>query len=240
MGRPRSEKSIKAEEYYRLGWKLVEIAKRLEVPEGTVRRWKSTQGWDKEEPERRTERSRKKKASGKNKKPNKGGAPKGNRNAVGGRGNPHPNTVKHGAYCGVFADLLTEDECNLLGGMSKDEEDLIVDEIMLYTVQERNVMRAIAKYQEEKQLIIDRVTSTKSTSPNGEEHTQTSTTTMNTDQMLARLRQELSTVQNKKNRAIDSLTKIRYDRRQADKADDNTLLEDWLAALMEEDEDGSA
>ncbi|RGF31985.1 hypothetical protein DW081_08850 [Clostridium sp. AF46-9NS] len=38
----------KAYEMYRQGMKLVDIADALEVPPGTVRRWKSTHGWDAE------------------------------------------------------------------------------------------------------------------------------------------------------------------------------------------------
>lgn len=46
MARARSPNSIEAEKMYRSGMKLVDIAKKLDVPEGTVRRWKSTQKWD--------------------------------------------------------------------------------------------------------------------------------------------------------------------------------------------------
>lgn len=46
MARARSPDSIKAEELYRTGMKLVEIAEKLGVPASTVRRWKSTQDWD--------------------------------------------------------------------------------------------------------------------------------------------------------------------------------------------------
>ena len=42
----RSEWSIKAEEMYNAGYKLVDIAKALNKPEGTVRRCKATQDWD--------------------------------------------------------------------------------------------------------------------------------------------------------------------------------------------------
>lgn len=45
MARSRSPDSIMAEELYNKGMSLVEIAKKLDKPEGTVRRWKSTQGW---------------------------------------------------------------------------------------------------------------------------------------------------------------------------------------------------
>lgn len=36
----------KAHEMYKQGMKLVDIADALKVPPGTVRRWKSTHGWD--------------------------------------------------------------------------------------------------------------------------------------------------------------------------------------------------
>lgn len=49
MARSRSPDSIKAEELFHSGMSLVDIAKKMNKPEGTVRRWKSTQGWDKSE-----------------------------------------------------------------------------------------------------------------------------------------------------------------------------------------------
>ena len=57
MARSRSPDSIKAEELFHSGMSLVDIAKKLDKPEGTVRRWKSTQGWDKSE---RSEKEEKK------------------------------------------------------------------------------------------------------------------------------------------------------------------------------------
>ncbi|RGU89890.1 phage portal protein [Clostridium sp. AF15-17LB] len=52
MPRQRSPDSIKAEELYRTGMNLVDIARELGKPEGTVRRWKSTQKWDEQKSER--------------------------------------------------------------------------------------------------------------------------------------------------------------------------------------------
>jgi len=46
LARARSPNSIEAEEMYKNGMKLVDIAKKLDVPASTVRRWKSTQNWD--------------------------------------------------------------------------------------------------------------------------------------------------------------------------------------------------
>jgi len=46
--RSRSPDSIKAERMYKSGMNLVDIAKEIGKPPGTVRRWKSTQRWDSE------------------------------------------------------------------------------------------------------------------------------------------------------------------------------------------------
>ncbi len=46
MARSRSQDSIEAEKLYQSGMSLVDIARKLGKPEGTVRRWKSTQKWD--------------------------------------------------------------------------------------------------------------------------------------------------------------------------------------------------
>lgn len=48
MARSPNQKAEKARELYKGGMKLVEIASQLEVPAGTVRRWKSTYDWDNE------------------------------------------------------------------------------------------------------------------------------------------------------------------------------------------------
>ena len=48
MPRKPDERIVQAKELYLKGWKLVEIASRLNLPEGTVRRWKSTYKWDSE------------------------------------------------------------------------------------------------------------------------------------------------------------------------------------------------
>ncbi len=49
MARGPNEKVLEAKKLYDTGMRLVEISKQLKVPAGTVRRWKSTYGWEKEE-----------------------------------------------------------------------------------------------------------------------------------------------------------------------------------------------
>ncbi|WP_243126023.1 phage terminase small subunit [Blautia producta] len=85
---------MKAKEMYLNGKKLVEIASQLNLPEGTVRRWKSTYKWGSERSLNKSERSQRR----------KGGQP-GNRNAVGHGGTGPPgnqNAVKHGLFSKYF------------------------------------------------------------------------------------------------------------------------------------------
>ncbi|MGN0506648.1 MAG: PBSX family phage terminase large subunit [Lachnospiraceae bacterium] len=63
MPRKQDDQVTKAEELYRNGMKLVDIAAKLNRPEGTIRRWKSTYEWDSERSDKKSERSERKKDS---------------------------------------------------------------------------------------------------------------------------------------------------------------------------------
>lgn len=65
LARSPNEKAEKAHKLYEGGMKLVEIASQLDVPAGTVRRWKSTYHWD---GEHQSERSENKSERSENKK----------------------------------------------------------------------------------------------------------------------------------------------------------------------------
>lgn len=77
-------------------------------------------------------------------------APKGNRYACGNRGGGAPlgnkNSVRHGGYCRVTWDMLTDEEIALIEGMSTDTEDLLCQEISLLLIMERRVMTEIQRY----------------------------------------------------------------------------------------------
>lgn len=149
MGRTRSPDSIKAEQLYHDGMKLVDIAKKMKVPEGTVRRWKSTQRWDDSTPQngkkKQSERSDKKN----NGKPSvrKRGAPIGNTNAKGHK-TPKGNkfALKHGGYSPVYWDTLDDEEKELIDEMQSDPEVALIEQIKLYSVRERRLMKIINKY----------------------------------------------------------------------------------------------
>lgn len=70
MARSPNEKAEEAKQLYKKGMKLVDIAEKLEVPAGTVRRWKSTYKWDGEQKSERSDKKseRSKKNKGDNKK----------------------------------------------------------------------------------------------------------------------------------------------------------------------------
>lgn len=68
MPRKPDERIVQAEKMFLNGMKLVEIASQLKLPEGTVRRWKSTYQWGNERSIKNTERSDKKSERSKRKK----------------------------------------------------------------------------------------------------------------------------------------------------------------------------
>ncbi|WP_242953912.1 phage terminase small subunit-related protein [Clostridium sp. BL-8] len=48
MARAPNEKQIEAKKLYYKGCKLIEISKKLDIPEGTIRSWKNRYNWDNE------------------------------------------------------------------------------------------------------------------------------------------------------------------------------------------------
>lgn len=93
MARVPDKRIEQAKEMYLQGQKLVEIASQLNLPEGTVRRWKCTHKWDNERSDKKSERSKRKK-----------GAQPGNKNSSGGP----PGNKKAEKY-GFFSKYLPEE-----------------------------------------------------------------------------------------------------------------------------------
>ena len=61
MPKKPDERIESAKQMYLDGMKLIDIAKQLDLPEGTVRRWKSTHKWDSERSDKSDANVRKKK-----------------------------------------------------------------------------------------------------------------------------------------------------------------------------------
>lgn len=118
MPRAPDERVYKAKELYKTGMKLVEIASQLNLPPGTVRRWKSTYEWDNERSEKKSERSNRK----------KGGQP-GNKNSVG-HAPSVPMKNKNAETHGFFSKYLPEETFSIIQEINKkDPLDILWENI---------------------------------------------------------------------------------------------------------------
>lgn len=130
------------------GMKYKEIAEKHGVSLSAVKSW-ATRSWKKEKDA--TTKSNQSQTKNKKLRPKKTGAPFGNRNAAGhhdGAPKRNQNAVKHGAYCKVFDDLLTDEERALVDKMGLNKLDLIREEVQMLTIRERRLMAKIAEYKE--------------------------------------------------------------------------------------------
>lgn len=137
MPKAKNPRADKAEALFREGLKLVEIAKRLDLPAGTVRRWKNTYGWQ-------SERSDKKKANVRKRR----GAPKGNTNATGPPGN------KNAERYGFFSKYLPEETKEIFDAVDNANPlDLLWHQIQIsYAAIIRAQRIAYVKNQEDKTI----------------------------------------------------------------------------------------
>lgn len=108
---------------YLQGQKLVEIASQLNLPEGTVRRWKCTHKWDGERSDKKSERSHRK----------KGGQP-GNKNSSGG-----PSGNKKAEKYGFFSKYLPDETREIFSAIEQaDPLDLLWHQIQIAYVRDRD------------------------------------------------------------------------------------------------------
>jgi putative ATPase subunit of terminase (gpP-like) len=264
MPRAPSEKVTQAEKLFNDGMAMVEIAKKLEVSDGTVRSWKNRYGWGKASKKNKCNVAKKnEKKSATLQKKKRGGQPK-NQNAKGGSGNPNPNPppdrTKHGGYVPVFMDALDSDEQELLESIPEDTELQLMEQIQLFSIRERRILKAINKYREQKGEVavmdVNRSESKRSFKDQEEEAEydrrqkekvdnkeilpgksyNIETHTANKDMIIARLEQELSTVQSKKTKAIEALSKYRIEKaRLESESAGNDAVDDWIAAVLGEE-----
>lgn len=264
MPRAPSEKKAEAEKLFNKGMKLTDIAKKLGVPEGTVRSWKNRGKWG----EKASKKNERNVANDDEKnatlqKRRKGGQ-KGNKNAKGNKGNSNPksppNPTKHGAYRAVFMDALDEDEQELVATVPEDTEQQLMEQIQLFSIRERRILKAINKYREQNgDVAVADVTrfEDKRVFKDKEEEAEydrrqkikvdkgdilpgksysIQTHTSNKDMIIARLEQELSTVQSKKTKAIEALSKYRMEKAKMEsESAGNDAVDDWIAAVLGED-----
>lgn len=115
MARAPDPRIEQAKAMYREGKKLVEIASQLNLPEGTVRRWKCTHKWDSERSDKNSERSKRKR-----------GAQPGNQNGSGG-----PAQNKKAEKYGFFSKYLPEETVSIIQEMPTDPLDILWDQVQI-------------------------------------------------------------------------------------------------------------
>ena len=120
MARAPDPRIEQAKAMYLEGQKLVEIASQLNLPEGTVRRWKCTHKWDSERSDKKSERSQKRK---------RGAQPK-NQNAIGNNGGA-PEQNKNAEKFGFFSKYLPEETVSIIQEMPSDPLDVLWDQIQI-------------------------------------------------------------------------------------------------------------
>ena len=206
--RKPDERIEKAKELFLQGMKLVEIASQLKLPEGTVRRWKSTYKWKNERSDKNSERSHRKKGGQiGNKNATEAGAPKQNKNAE-----------KHG----LFSKYLPEETFDIIESMrTKSPLDLIWDAIQIqYAAIIRSQKIMYVKDKEDK-------TSTQIGFSEGKTSSETWEVQQAWDKQASFLKAQ--------SRAVDSLKNMVKDYLElegASKADAKEQVQDWKAAII--------
>lgn len=241
MARPKSENRYKAKEIYiksKKSKKIKDIAADLGVSESLIRKWKYQDKWDLEAaPKKSAGNSNAGCPPGANKE-----ALKGNKNAAGSRGGQAPkgnkNAVITGEYEKILFDTLSGEELKLIENINNNKVDLLKQEIKLLTVREYRIMKRIQAVRS-KDLKVENINVTEIKDADGElmqEHI--TTLSLSEFEILNRLEEALTRVQEKKIKAIESLSRIEIAaaRLELDKGEDNSSVDNiaaWLNATSE-------
>ncbi len=210
----------KARRAWRRGRKPQEIAEKYGISVHTIRAW--IRRYWKHEPGAPSP---------------KRGAPHGNRNAIGHVGGApygNKNNFKHGIYERISWETITEEERLMVDSMVFDTEYLIEDEIRLCAVRERRFLRRMAALNPSTvdSVLVRRQETTRT--ENGSKEIETITNTISDFDAMCGLEAELTRIQGRKTRCIDSLIRMRNARRQreADSQSGSIAIE-WIEALTE-------
>lgn len=121
---------------------LKELANELNVSDSQIRKWKSIDKWADELKGNVT--------NSKSNVTNKGGAPPGNKNAIGNKGNKtasppkrNKNAVKTGEYETIFADLLSDEEKDIYSTMNDDPFFILEEEIRILKIRQYRMLKRI-------------------------------------------------------------------------------------------------
>ncbi|HAP9801843.1 phage terminase small subunit [Enterococcus faecium] len=121
---------------------LKEIASELNVSDSQIRKWKSQDKWSAELKSNVT--------NGKSNVTNQGGAPIGNQNAKGNKGNSrasppvgNKNALKTGEYETIFFETLSDEEKDIYSNLNDDPSFALSEEIRLLKIRQLRMMKRI-------------------------------------------------------------------------------------------------
>ena len=122
---------------------LKELAETLGISYDTLRHWKTRDKWDSQIKRKPGGQPRNKNAVG-----NRGGAPRGNKNAE-----------KDGAYSAIFFNRLSEDELAIFNDAPRGAVDALKHEMGILKLREKKILDKIKEYEEmdEDTLIVNNV-----------------------------------------------------------------------------------
>ena len=226
MPRPRSPNRDKAFELWLESGKnrtIKNISEELGVSENQVRKWKNQDNWENKEALPNVTISNGNTAQTNGNVTNQSKPAK--RKRGGQKGNQ--NRYEHGLYANPTMDMIPRQELERLQRMDfADEGSIIIDEIILLTSREKQLLESIQKYQDQKNgLSVDGVTrrTVESEGVKGSRSKQVETTTRTRDvfDVIQKLQAELTKVQKEKRQYLSELRILRTQKAQMPK-EENT------------------
>lgn len=226
MPRARSPNRDKAFELWRESGKnrtLKEIAQELGVSENQVRKWKNQDNWENRETLPNVTKSNGNAIQTNGNVTNQSKPAK--RKRGGQKGNQ--NRYEHGLYANPTMDMIPQKELERLQRMDfEDEESIIIDEIILLTSRERQLMESIQRYQDQKNgLSLDgvtrRVVENEGARDSRSKQVETTTRTRDVFDVIQKLQAELTKVQKEKRQYLSELRILRTQKAQMPK-EENT------------------
>ena len=131
------DKKEQAKKYYEEGWKYKDISEKLSVPLNTLKSWRKRDKWQRGGATEEVQ-------------PTNRGAPKGNKNAIGNKGNKtasppkrNKNAVKTGEYETIFADLLSDEEKDIYSTVNDDPFFVLEEEIRILKIRQYRMLKRI-------------------------------------------------------------------------------------------------
>lgn len=222
MPRARSPNRDKAFELWLESGKsrtIKNISEELGVSENQVRKWKNQDKWENKEAlpnvtisNGNTARTNGNVTNQSKPEKRKRGGQKGNQ-----------NRYVHGLYANPTMDMIPQEELNRLSQMNFDNPaELLIDEIMLLTVRERQLLESIQRYQDQKNgLSLDgvtrRVVENEGARDSRSKQVETTTRTRDVFDVIQKLQAELTKVQKEKRQYLSELRILRAQKAQMPK-----------------------